>query len=530
MNHIKKIKTDINIIKYIEKLDYNELENLIHILDEYYYGKEALLSDNIYDLIRSFVNNKYPNENICKKIGYTPEDKIRLKYFMGSENKTYKTDEKLLAWYDEYNTDKLVLSAKADGISVLWDVINNRIFSRGDGKYGKDITHFIDYFNFSDNKNITHIDISNNNIEYIRGELVINKPNNRNIVAGQINRNEIDIDTASKIYFVGYEILKPRMVQYDQFKKMSDSNIRTVKYIIVDNNIVSYDYLSKIYKEFTEYLPYYIDGIIIRNNNLNPVIKSGNPPWSICFKEIDKIYTTTVKEIIWDISKKNIYIPKAVLEPITIENTIISIVPCYNAKYVIDSKINTGSVIEIIKRGGVIPMIKSIITQSEIEIILPNGIMSGVNLLFVGVNKDSEIKKIQYFFKSFGYKNINKTIIDKLYDKGYDNILKYLESDIDIEIYKKNKTYIKLLETIENIKKTPYNIIDVLSALSLDNLSKSRICSIYNKFPDFLKDIDDKDYSIINGIGSIMSTKINSVIKNNYYFIINVLKKLNVEY
>ncbi|CCU56422.1 NAD-dependent DNA ligase [Mythimna separata entomopoxvirus 'L'] len=533
MNYIKKIlklKTNDEIINYIDKIEYKELENIINILDENYYAKKPLIEDNIYDIIRNFTNNKFPDSELCKKIGYTPENKVKLKYHMGSENKTYVSDNKLTDWIKQYGKDELILSAKADGISVLWDVKSNKIFSRGDGKYGKDISHFIKYFNFSDDKNITNIDILNAEIFYIRGELIINKPENRNIVSGQINRNEIDEEMASKIYFVAYELLEPRLSQYDQFTILSSNKIRTVKYFKIDKNIISYDYLNELYNKLKTEILYYIDGIIIRNNDINLPIKTGNPPWSICFKQTDKIYTTTVKEIIWEISKKNIYIPKAILDPIVINNTTISAVTCYNAKFIIDNDINTGSIVEIIKKGGVIPIINKIIKKSDIKIKLPEGKIVGVNIIYNGINKDSEVKKIVYFFKYLKYNNITTKVISNLYDKGYDNILKYFDTIIDIPEYNKQKNYIKLLDTIEIIKTKNYTIVDILSALSLDNLSTNRICSIYSNFPKFLEENSVKDYSSINGIGKLSSEKINNTIMENYDFIKNILKALNIEY
>lgn len=506
------------------------MEEIIKILDENYYGSTALINDKLYDKIRIFINNKFSESSLCKKIGYVPEDKVRLKYFMGSENKTYLADNKLINWIDEYGTDDLILSAKADGISVLWDIYHNQIFSRGNGKYGKNISHFIEYFNFSDDKNLSNAEILNNGIKFIRGELIINKPNNRNIVSGQVNRNEINVKLASQIYFVAYEILEPRMPQYDQFIEMEKIKIRTVKYFKKNKSIISYSYLSKLYKKLVSQTKYDIDGIIIRNNNLNSEIKSGNPPWSICFKETDDVYTTTIKEIVWEISKKNIYIPKALLEPIIIGNSTINVVPCYNAKFVLDNKINTGSIIEIIKKGGVIPMINKIVKESDIEITLPPGNLSGVNLLYEGINKDSEIKKILYFFKYLGYKNINIKIIIKLYDKGYTNILKYIENDINITEYNNKKTYIKLIDSINDIKHKNYSIVEILSALSLNDLSYAKLCNIYNKMPNFLKDKTVKDYSIIDGIGVLSSNKINTILINNYDFIINILNVLNIKY
>jgi NAD-dependent DNA ligase len=526
INYIKKMKIDF-ALEFINTLKYTELENIIKLLDEYYFNGNPLISDKKYDSIRKYINEKFQNTSICNKIGYEPQDKIKLKYYMGSENKTYVSDNKLTDWINNYGTDTIVISAKADGISLLWDLDINKIYTRGDGEYGKDVSHFLEYFNFSDYNDFNIKEVKNY-ISCIRGELIMDKPGNRNIVAGQLNRIKIDNEISKKIYFVAYEIVYPRLSQNDQFELLNKFKIRTVQFMIVNISELNYPNLGKIYEKFSSELNYSIDGLIIRNTNINELTYHGNPYWSICYKHDDDKFITTVQYIKWNLSKNNIYVPVAIIEPIQIENSKINKVTCYNAKYVISNNLGKGSVIEIIKRGGVIPKISKIIKKSDVVIDLPNGTLQGANLIHVGNTKDGDIKKIINFFNILGFKNANKLIITDLYDRGYINVLELISKDINIPELHKKKNYHTLLNIIDNIKKREFNLPLFISALSLNKISYKRACSIFDKFPNFIDKKNEIDYSIIDGIGKELSKSINEELMNNYEFIIDCMKYMNI--
>ena len=104
INNLKKCK-NLKEIKYIlSTLDLDEIEKIILILNNYYYNKESLLDDYIYDAIINYIEINYPSSNILKKIGHTElEKKIKLPFYLDSENKLYDDEKKLQSWLKKNN-------------------------------------------------------------------------------------------------------------------------------------------------------------------------------------------------------------------------------------------------------------------------------------------------------------------------------------------------------------------------------------------------------------------------------------------
>ena len=100
-------------------------------------------------------------------------------------------------WIQKYK-GSYVVSCKLDGISALYVYDKNKkeekLYTRGNGTIGQDISYLIKYINFP--KNIS----KNINGAMITGEIIIsrhnfkqyfsdNYANSRNFVAGLVNRN-----------------------------------------------------------------------------------------------------------------------------------------------------------------------------------------------------------------------------------------------------------------------------------------------------------------------------------------------------
>ena len=99
-------------------------------------------------------------------------------------NKVKPDTSALKNWLKKYN-NTTVISGKADGMSALYHM--GKLYTRGNGKVGQDISYLIPYLKLPKNKPIS-----------IRGELIIKKKtfnekyshefaNPRNFVAGTIN-------------------------------------------------------------------------------------------------------------------------------------------------------------------------------------------------------------------------------------------------------------------------------------------------------------------------------------------------------
>ena len=137
-----------------------------------------------------------------------------------------KPDTKIIMnWLKKY-TDSKVISCKLDGVSGMYLRNNDvrKLYTRGDGKIGQDVSHLIPYLKLPNNENIV-----------IRGEFIIeqnifdkkystNFANARNLVSGIINKKTVD-DKIKDVNFVAYEIISPLKKPSDQLKHLKTLDI-----------------------------------------------------------------------------------------------------------------------------------------------------------------------------------------------------------------------------------------------------------------------------------------------------------------
>jgi len=512
-----------SIISELDKLKLHELENIIDIANDAYYNTDnPKISDNIYDIIMSYISKKYPTSRVLLQVG-APErnNTVKLPYYLASENKTYESDKKLYKWLTKYGTDTMVLSVKADGVSILWVIDDFKFYTRGDGTYGRDVTEFFKHIQF--NKDI------DNTIQAIRGELVIDKPYNRSDVVGQLNKISPDDNICKYIHFIVYEIINPRLTQADQFDYFITHNMMCVDYKIIHKSIINYNYLREIYAQYKQTIKYDIDGLIIRNNNINEEPTNlSNPKWSIAYKLNTEYGITTVIDIDWNITKYNVYTPLINVVPILLGKSTIKRVNGYNAKYVIDNNINTGAVLRIVLSGSVIPKISDILEISTNPIIMPMySIYNGLQLL--STCDGGLIKRIIYFMNQLGFKHISEAAVEEL---CFLNDIKEL-SDIftkKIILDTKYKRNLQLINTVANIKKSTITKSRLISALSIRNISFKRAVQLIEYYPDLFCDItySYKDFTIIPRISKTLSQTINNTISENYDMIRKMFNILSI--
>ena len=145
-----------------------------------------------------FTEDKFPKNTVAKE-GHTniviTKNKVQLPYEMWSLDKI-KPDSDALDKYKHKFSGTKVISCKLDGVSGLYSTQNNekKLYTRGNGTVGQDISHLIPYLKLPENKNIV-----------IRGEFIIKKnifnekysdnfSNPRNFVAGVINQKKVELN------------------------------------------------------------------------------------------------------------------------------------------------------------------------------------------------------------------------------------------------------------------------------------------------------------------------------------------------
>ena len=453
-------------IQYLASLKKEKLIEFYKKTNNDYYNKgEPILSDTQYDILMEYIKEKYPKEiEIGSSI--TTRKKATLPFFMGSMNKIKSNDKVIHNWTNKYKGPYLI-STKLDGISGLYDSSNGerKLYTRGNGKEGQDISHLLPYLKIPTIKNIT-----------VRGEFIIKKEYKiekaRNVVSGIISLKEIQPHKLDMIDFIVYELIYPEKIPGEQFKFISEHFPSTVLYKEIKE--INSNILSSILLEWRNLCSYEIDGIIITDNHIYPR-KNDNPSHSFAFKMLlmDNMVETVVLDVLWNISKDGYIKPRVKLQPIIIDGVKIEYATGFNAKFIIDNAIGLGAVVQIIRSGDVIPHILNV-TEGSNEPILPSiEYKWSKNCTDIIIKeKDESVKKeeVLYFFRGINIDGLGPKTVEKIYNSGANTISKIL------------KTTIEELKNIDGIqKKTAEKIYNGIN-VSLEKISLSKLLSLSNLF------------------------------------------------
>lgn len=511
-----------DFIEMVNKLSIDELEKVIeYTTDKYYYSTTVIISDNKYDILIDFLTLKNPKSNILKNIGSKvkkAKNKVILDYWLGSMDKIKPFTKELSIWTSKYNPPYNI-SDKLDGISALLIYIdtntntknNIKLYTRGTGDEGLDISNLIKYLNLPNYSLIKDYCNKNNikgnkNLIAFRGELIIKSKtfndkwstlfkNERNTVGGLVNSKKINPELASDTDLVLYEVIDPFYNINNQLNIIKDLNFK----VVINKNIkkhLTYEYLSEYLNERRNNSDYKIDGIIVTNieNSIRNI--KGNPDYAFAFKDIceDQKAITKIINIEWNISKNGNIIPTIIVEPVNIGGVEIRRTSGFNAKYIYDNKLGPGSIIELIRSGDVIPNIKTIIKTSN-KPQMPEDISwywDGFDIKVEDLNNnDLLIKNIYYFFSTLETKGLGEKNIEKLVNNGFNNIKKIInikkEELIMIDGIKE-KSATNIINSIKTALSTSIPLYKLMTASNKlgEGIGHEKIKLIITEYPNLL--------------------------------------------
>ena len=539
----------VNLHKLYEYSQEDLEEILVSAESKYYNGDEdgLELSDSAFDYIKTYLIEHYPNTEYKKKVGTNESkvNKVDLPVWMGSMD-NFKTEKQIENYKKKYKNNYLIMS-KLDGISGLIEKNGSRIrlFTRGNGKKGKDISHLLKYLNIPDLSDFTNI--------MIRGELLIkikdykniksNTANERSLISGLVNSKEENINKSHVKYlkFVSYELIHPQFEIKEQLNILKKIGMKVVDNIYIEK--INLNTLEKCLIKFKECSKYLIDGIIIRHDENYEFNKSGNPDYAFAFKMVlnNQIKETTVKKIHWNISKFGKLFPQIEVEKISIGGIDISFISGKSARFIYNNKLGKGSIIDVIRSCDVIPDIYKIKKSSS------KGDMPLCNYKWnenktdvysiddnVENNKEKDIKLITDFFKKINTDNLGPGLVKKLYENNYNSIKKIInikkEDLLKIDGIKDTLAN-KLIHNIE-VSIFKCNIIDIMNASNIfgAGFGIKRLECIYYNIDDVLDRKDDitllDDIKNLKGFNEKTATQFISYLNKFCKF----LKELNLEY
>ena len=430
----------------------SELASLLQKASDAYYNATSgpIMDDDEYDRLREQLEKMNPNHPFLKQVG-APVEKgaVLLPYKMASLNKIKPGTGAVESFVKSSGIPAWVLSDKLDGISVLWDTGKRKLYLRGDGLMGVDVSQFAPYL-----RGLAPRGFSQKWV--IRGELIVPKlvPVDgqlaRSWVNGQLHQKTPIPEQLGKIHFVAYELLVPSSLsRLDQLQKLSEVGFEVPWACVVTT--LNDDLLSQALEKRRSDSDYTIDGIVVGENCIPKKQAGGNtvenPKDMRAFKMPmeDQRATTTVKDILWSTSYQGYWIPRLQIEPVTIGGSRIEFLTGHNARFVLTNEVGKGALVVIRKSGDVIPTLDRVITKG-LPIALPEGEWDGdertashYKIKSGTSNAEMLAKKLEHFAKVLDIPHLGPGLIAKLIAEGKDtpNDLVTIEQiDLDLIIGK----------------------------------------------------------------------------------------------
>lgn len=543
---LSKLEQD-RFVKILPKVKIDTLKKIKEYLDDKYYnsGEDCELTDEKYDILKAFLeeNDKDHEYSVGAKMR-DDDNKVELPYWLGSLEAKIRPGEenKLKNWLAKNTADEFIIEEKLDGASCLYVHKDGKtnIYTRGKGGVGSDISHLLKYL-----KGIPSVedDIA------IRGELIMKKQtfeekysedfaNPRNMVSGLVNAKSFregiyDID------FVVYEIITDDEFQIRQSKqlhKLKKLGFNVVKSKVVDS--ITTEVLTETLISFREKSKYEIDGIVVQPNKKYIRNTDKDPKYAIAYKINSDGVEAEVEAVEWNISKHKILKPRIKIKPIKLDGITINYATAFNSKFIVDNSLGQGSIIKIVRSGGVIPFITEVVKGSS-EPDMPDVEYtwneSGVDIVVDDdENGISDIKLISSFFSGMDIKCISDAITTRLYNAGFDSLLKILhmkpEDFETIEGFKKTlseKIYNNIHNGLQDVEL--YQVVGSSGMFGI-GFGKRKMKALLTEIPNLFelyKKITEKELiekiNSIEGFSEISSAKI----VNNLEKVNKFLKDIN---
>ena len=370
----------LELIKIINEADYNyhTLDNPT-ITDQEYdsYLRELLDIEEKYpELVREDSPSKRAGGKVLSEFEKVVHNIPMLSLAdVFNEDEIRNFDERIRK---EVIDPKYVCELKIDGLSVSLKYEHGKLVSaatRGDGTTGENITENV--------KTIKTVPLTlNRDIDIeVRGEIYISKKrfkeinekrikeglepfqNCRNLAAGSIRQLDSKVASERKLDTWIYHLPNPADYgikdHYEALEFMKELGFK----VNPNNRLVNgIDGILKYIEEKgneRESLPYDIDGVVIKLNNLNEQRVMGYtakyPRWAIAYKFPATEVLTKLEDIIFTVGRTGQITPNAVLSPVIVQGSTIRRATLHNEDYVIAKGLKIGDIVSIRKAGDVIP-------------------------------------------------------------------------------------------------------------------------------------------------------------------------------
>ena len=381
------------------------MKELVELLNRYayeYYTKDApSVSDSEYDqLYRELVEleTAHPDEILPESPthrvggvvlkGFT---KYQHQYPLYSLQDAFSREE--LEAFDqrvrkEFPSISYVCELKIDGLSISLTYENGVLVTgatRGDGSVGEDITE-----NLKRIKDIPLVLPEPVNIT-VRGECYMPRAsfdrvnqirqengepefaNPRNAAAGTLRQLDTKIVAKRNLATFLYQEVSPtdQSSQEGVLEKLARLGfVVNQERVLAEDMEQIWDFIQKV-AQFREDLPYDIDGIVIKVNDLAVQEELGftvkAPKWAVAYKFPAEEKEAKILSVDWTVGRTGVVTPTANLTPVQLAGTTVSRATLHNVDYIAEKDIHQDDTVIVYKAGDIIPAVLRVVKDKRVS-------------------------------------------------------------------------------------------------------------------------------------------------------------------
>lgn len=432
----------------------------------YHNSDKSLMSDNDYDRGLEELRRRSPAHPFLSVIGASVQKgSVILPVIMGSQDKVRAGEDGLARWLRREGgaagAKEFVISEKLDGLSALLVVGQKKVYLRGDGVKGVDISAVVERgicgFPYAGHQSK---DAKEAKDAIIRGEILLQNKDvpegsiGRSLVNGWIHRSASGVANDSekrrsasgvandpkaglpegfdKMRFVAYQVIEPAgMTRKQQMEWLMANKYEVPWWTIWGREKIDEGTLTKALIERKTIGAYPLDGLIVATNSAPVGLGGGearNPPDSVAFKVSldDQKAETTVVGVTWTVSRQQIWIPRIQIEPVQIGGATIQWLSGHNAGFIRDHGIGIGARIIVRRSGDVIPALDDVLERVLVSMPEEGTWSWDDKNVHAKATDDSAspAKMLLYSLETLGVDGIGLGLVTKLVEAGITNMLK----------------------------------------------------------------------------------------------------------
>lgn len=354
--------------------------------------------------------------------------------------------------------------------------------------------------------------------------------NARNAAAGAIRNLDPTITRKRNLecYLYNLTYSEEEIVESQEefFKFAKYNNLQTFPYLKKANNFQEIIQIINEIEIYRKEIDVLTDGVVIKINDFKTREALGYtnkfPRWAIAYKYEAEKYTTTVREVIWNVGRTGKVTPVALLDPVDIDGVTVSRATLNNYDDILRKKVRLNSTVMIRRSNDVIPEILTAVDETidgTTEILKPTHCPYCDSELFydnvhiyctnsLGCRPQLQARLTHFAsreamnIEGLSEKTIGQMIevldiseLDELYDISKEDLFK-------LEGFKDKKTN-KIIEAIENSKNAKLD--SFIFALGIPNVGVKTASDLVDEFSTLenIRAANFEQLMNVNDIGEI---------------------------